>query len=94
MSLSWLDRIVIARADEQAQAAAGERFERRHDRDGQDVVTKRASRSPSRWRRRRCLAGDCDRTVRWNGYCHVHGQRVARHGDVDGYAFERSGGRG
>lgn len=84
--LSWLDRIVIARADEQVRDVA-----MREPRDPWRLRGGQHAKRPKRWRRTRCLAGDCDRPVRHHSYCHVHWLRLSVNGDVEGYTFGRKG---
>jgi hypothetical protein len=81
--MSPLDAIVIARADEQAQAV---RFDHGWERDSWAV--KGPQPKPARKKSRaRCLAGDCDGRVVAMGYCQMHAHRIRRGHPVDGVAI-------
>lgn len=71
--------VLLARAQEQSDAALGGKW--RHEPDSWAVLR---VWSPERPRMRTtCLAGDCKRKVRARGYCDMHWQRIVNAGTVE-----------
>ncbi len=82
--ISALDLIVLTRAEEQL-ASISFRGPIKHDKWAikPKEIQGRANTRANRWRRTRCLAGDCDRPVRDGAYCARHGARVRAGVPVD-----------
>ena len=74
--MSLLDRVLLARAEEQSAAALREPGH-------WEPADRDAAPRPVVQRRTRCLAGDCDRPLRAHGYCWMHLQRIRKTGTVE-----------